>query len=110
MYRRFKPLDIVLHFTMMVTFIALVLTGLPLKFSHAPWAKGLMAFWGGAEMAGLVHRIAAAITFLYFAAANAYFIYFLFYKNYLEIQIPSRNCLALNPSAPAGRISRTSLG
>ena len=80
MYRRFKTLDIVLHFTMMVTFIALVLTGLPLKFSHAPWAKGLMAFWGGAAMAGWVHRIAAAITFLYFGAANAYFFYFLFYK------------------------------
>jgi cytochrome b subunit of formate dehydrogenase len=80
MYRRFKTLDIILHFTMMVSFIALVLTGLPLKFSHAPWAKGLMAFLGGAEMAGLVHRIAAAITFLYFAAANAYFFYFLFYK------------------------------
>lgn len=80
MYRRFKFLDIVLHFMMMVSFIGLVLTGLPLKFSHAPWAKGLMAFLGGAEMAGLVHRIAAIITFLYFAAANAYFFYFLFYK------------------------------
>ncbi|MCJ7705737.1 MAG: hypothetical protein MUO28_09415, partial [Desulfobacterales bacterium] len=80
MYRRFSLFDIVLHFTMMVTFIALVLTGLPLKFSHAPWAKGLMAFLGGAEMAGLVHRIAAAITFLYFGAAIGYIVYFLFYK------------------------------
>lgn len=80
MYRRFSLFDIILHFTMMVTFIALVLTGLPLKFSHAPWAKGLMAFLGGAEMAGLIHRIAAAITFLYFGAALAYIFYFLFYK------------------------------
>lgn len=80
MYRRFSNFDIVLHFTMMVTFIALVLTGLPLKFSHAPWAKGLMAFLGGAEMAGLVHRIAAAITFLYFGAALVYIFYFLFFK------------------------------
>ncbi len=80
MYRRFSLFDILLHFTMMVTFIGLVLTGLPLKFSHAPWAKGLMAFLGGAEMAGLIHRIAAAITFLYFGAALAYIFYFLFYK------------------------------
>ncbi len=80
MYRRFSPFDISLHFTMMVTFIALVLTGLPLKFSHAPWAKGLMTFLGGAEMAGLIHRIAAAITFLYFGAALCYIVYFLFFK------------------------------
>ncbi|NWF93890.1 MAG: cytochrome C [Syntrophaceae bacterium] len=80
MYRRFSLFDIALHFTMMVTFIALVLTGLPLKFSHASWAKGLMALLGGAEMAGLIHRVAAAITFLYFGTALAYIVYFLFYK------------------------------
>jgi cytochrome b subunit of formate dehydrogenase len=80
MYRRFSVFDLILHFTMMVTFIALVLTGLPLKFSHAPWAKGLISFLGGAGMAGLVHRIAAGITFCYFGAALAYIFYFLFYK------------------------------
>ena len=53
MFRRFSTFDIVIHFTMMVTFIGLVLTGIPLKFSHAPWASGLMHFLGGATMAGL---------------------------------------------------------
>jgi hypothetical protein len=62
-YRRFSTFDIVLHFTMMVTFIGLVLTGLPLKFSHAPWAGALMHFMGGATLAGLIHRICATITF-----------------------------------------------
>lgn len=79
-YRRFSPFDIVLHFTMMVTFIGLVLTGLPLKFSHAPWAPGLMHFLGGAEIAGLIHRICAGITFGYFITANIYIFYFLFFK------------------------------
>jgi len=79
-YRRFSAFDIALHFTMMVTFIGLVLTGLPLKFSHAPWAAGLMHFLGGARVAGLIHRICAAITFGYFGTAIAYIFYFLFFK------------------------------
>ena len=65
---------------MMVTFIGLVLTGLPLKFSQAPWASGLMHFLGGARMAGLIHRICAAITFGYFGTTFVYIIYFLFFK------------------------------
>jgi cytochrome b subunit of formate dehydrogenase len=65
---------------MMVTFIGLVLTGLPLKFSHAPWASGLMHFLGGAKMAGLIHRICATITFCYFGTTIAYMFYFLFFK------------------------------
>ena len=80
MYRRFSTFDIALHFTMMVTFIGLVLTGLPLKFSHAPWASGLMHFLGGARVAGLIHRICAGITFGYFGAAIVYIFYFLFFK------------------------------
>ena len=79
-YRRFRPFDIVLPSTMMVTFLGLVLTGLPLKFSHAPWASGLMHFLGGAQLAGLIHRICAVITFGYFGATIAYIFYFLFFK------------------------------
>ena len=79
-YRRFRPFDIVLHSTMMVTFIGLVLTGLPLKFSYAPWASGLMHFLGGARMAGLIHRVCAAITFGYFGTTIVYIFYFLFFK------------------------------
>jgi cytochrome b subunit of formate dehydrogenase len=79
-YRRFSTFDITIHTTMMVTFIGLVLTGLPLKFSQAPWASGLMHFLGGAVLAGLIHRICAAITFAYFGATIAYIFYFLFFK------------------------------
>jgi cytochrome b subunit of formate dehydrogenase len=80
MFRRFSTFDIILHFTMMVTFIGLVLTGIPLKFSHAPWASGLMHFLGGARLAGLIHRICAGITFTYFGVTFCYIVYFLFYK------------------------------
>jgi cytochrome b subunit of formate dehydrogenase len=79
-YRRFSPFDIIIHLTMMVTFIGLVLTGLPLKFSQAPWASGLMHFLGGARAAGLIHRICAVITFGYFGTTITYIFYFLFFK------------------------------
>jgi len=65
----------------MVTFLALVMTGLPLKFSEAPWARGVMHFLGGTRSAGLVHRICAAVTFTYIGTAITYFLYFLFFKN-----------------------------
>jgi len=80
-YRRFSSFDIALHLTMMVTFLVLVITGLPLKFSQAPWANGLMHFLGGARTAGFVHRICAAVTFAYFGTMIIYIIYFLFFKN-----------------------------
>ncbi len=79
-YRRFSMFDIVLHFTMMVSFMGLILTGLPLEFSSAPWANGLAHLFGGAIAAGLIHRICAIVTFVYFTAAIAYIFHFLFFK------------------------------
>ena len=79
-YRRFSSFDIGLHLTMMVTFLGLVMTGLPLKFFQAPWASGLMHFFGGARTAGLIHRVCAAIILTCFATAITYSIYFLFFK------------------------------
>ena len=79
-YRRFNSLDITIHFVMMISFILLVVTGLPLKFSHADWAKGLIHLLGGVSNAGLIHRICAIITFAYFAVVQVNVIYFLFFK------------------------------
>jgi cytochrome b subunit of formate dehydrogenase len=79
-YQRFDWFGIVIHFLMLVSFLGLVFTGLPLKFFNAPWAPAVMKIWGGAENAGLVHRICALITFLYFGAVNVMVIYFLFFK------------------------------
>jgi len=53
------------HFTMMVTFIGLVLTGI-IKILPCPMGQRVNAFMGGAYLAGLIHRICAAITFAYF--------------------------------------------
>jgi cytochrome b subunit of formate dehydrogenase len=79
-YLRFNWFDKLLHLLMVVSFLGLVITGLPLKFSSAPWAAAVMHLLGGPHMAGYIHRICAVITFFYFGACFAYIVYFLFFK------------------------------
>ena len=65
-YRRFKPIHIILHLFVISSFLALALTGLPLKYNYTSWGKSLMDFFGGVETAGIIHRIGAIVTFGYF--------------------------------------------
>jgi cytochrome b subunit of formate dehydrogenase len=65
--RRFSSAQIAVHITIVISFLVLAATGLPLKFAAAPWAPRLMALWGGPLVAGVLHRIAAFVTFGYFA-------------------------------------------
>jgi thiosulfate reductase cytochrome b subunit len=46
----------------------LALTGLPLKFSGAPWAQTLVDFLGGIDATRFIHRVAAIGTFGYMLA------------------------------------------
>ena len=66
-YWRFNVFHRFIHLVMMVTFIGLALTGLPLKYPNAFWAKGLIALWGGVKGAGTLHRWLGGITFGYFS-------------------------------------------
>ena len=63
---RFTILQRVLHGLVIVSFFGLVLTGLPLHFAYAGWAKILIHLAGGLNAAGVIHRICAIITFAYF--------------------------------------------
>ena len=63
---RFSPLERLLHFMVIISFFGLVVTGLPLHFSHEPWAGFLIRLHGGVETAGIIHRVCAVITFAYF--------------------------------------------
>ncbi|MDH4314169.1 MAG: hypothetical protein OEW68_04940 [Gammaproteobacteria bacterium] len=63
--RRFSTMDIRIHLIIIVTFLLLALTGLPLKFHDAAWAQQLMSLLGGVESAGFIHRVAAIGTFGY---------------------------------------------
>jgi cytochrome b subunit of formate dehydrogenase len=68
MPRPARPLQIVrfdsktrlLHVVVMVTFLGLAATGMPLLFSEAPWARVLAMLFGGFHGAGLVHRVFGA--------------------------------------------------
>lgn len=59
--RRFTVSQRLTHLIVVVSFLGLALTGLPLKFSETPWAAALMRLVGGAERAGLVHRLCAVL-------------------------------------------------
>jgi cytochrome b subunit of formate dehydrogenase len=64
--RRFKNRDIKMHILIIVTFLLLAATGLPLKFSYAPWAQTVVDLFGGVENTMFLHRLAAIGTFGYF--------------------------------------------
>jgi cytochrome b subunit of formate dehydrogenase len=58
--RRFDRKTRLLHIVVMVTFLGLSATGMPVLFSDAPWARVLAMFFGGFHGAGIVHRIFGA--------------------------------------------------
>jgi cytochrome b subunit of formate dehydrogenase len=65
-FTRFVPFERFLHFLVVTSFLLLVITGMPLKFDYAPWAKTIFSIIGGAEAARTLHRFGALVTFLYF--------------------------------------------
>jgi len=73
--RRFSGLQIGIHVTIVLSFLLLAATGLPLKFATASWAPGLMELFGGPETAGWLHRLVAIVTFGYFAVHIATALY-----------------------------------
>ncbi len=64
--RRFIGYHRATHLLVIVSFFGLAITGMMLKFSYAGWAQALSAFLGGFESAGMIHRLCAILTFVYF--------------------------------------------
>jgi cytochrome b subunit of formate dehydrogenase len=83
-FRRFSLFDRILHFMMLISFMGLVLSGLPLAFPGAPWAARMMRLFGGFPTRGIVHRVLACILITAFTAAVAYIVYFLFFKKIVD--------------------------
>jgi cytochrome b subunit of formate dehydrogenase len=65
-FLRFGRLERRLHILVIISFLALALTGMILKFSYMGWAQTMSRLLGGFESAGYIHRIGAVITFFYF--------------------------------------------
>lgn len=64
--RRFELSHRITHLFVILSFMSLALTGMMLKFSGMPWAGFIADLVGGVKVAGVIHRIAAVITFGYF--------------------------------------------
>ena len=62
---RFNLLHRLAHALAMTTFYVLVLTGIPLRYSCAPFSSELMRLWGGVHNAGFIHRVAAVVMVTY---------------------------------------------
>jgi cytochrome b subunit of formate dehydrogenase len=66
-FRRFDGYTRGLHLALMVSFLGLAATGLPLRFSGVPWAARLSRLFGGFETAGVLHRMFAVVMLTTFA-------------------------------------------
>jgi cytochrome b subunit of formate dehydrogenase len=80
MIRRFKPVHRFTHGLIVVSFMGLVATGFPLKYSYTEWAHRLSSLFGGIHVMGLLHRGLAIVTFTYAAVHVAFLVYFFFVK------------------------------
>jgi cytochrome b subunit of formate dehydrogenase len=65
-YLRFKPIDRFLHALVIISFLLLALTGLPLKYSHTEASYWIASNLLDLKTMALLHRIGAGITFAYF--------------------------------------------
>jgi cytochrome b subunit of formate dehydrogenase len=64
-YVRFRPVDRLCHFLIIVSFFILVATGMPLKFHTSHWAQVAFRIMGGARAAAHWHRFGAILSGLY---------------------------------------------
>ena len=74
-YTRFTPVQRFMHAVLMVTFLGLAATGLPLRFSSAPWSVSFANAVGGFAAILVLHKFCAVvltIDFLAHAADIAY--------------------------------------
>ncbi|MDP3980330.1 MAG: hypothetical protein Q8Q33_02830, partial [Chlamydiota bacterium] len=72
--KRFVSYHRVTHLMVILSFLSLAITGMMLKFSYTGWAKMLSNALGGFEIAGLIHRFAALMTFAYFLMHMIYLV------------------------------------
>jgi cytochrome b subunit of formate dehydrogenase len=65
--QRFTLRERIIHVLLIFSFMTLVMTGFPLKYHAAPWARELVGLWGGPHLAAIFHRVAAALLTALFA-------------------------------------------
>jgi cytochrome b subunit of formate dehydrogenase len=71
-YKRFSVFHRWMHFLCLTSFTVLVFTGMPLKYKSANWSQWVMDGMGGPTTAGVLHRVAALVTCVYFVLELGY--------------------------------------
>lgn len=94
--RRFTGLDITLHSIVIVTFTGLVLTGILIRFSGAPWASPLENILGGIIVSRIIHRLCAIATFTALIIHVVYVFYKIAYKRKFRFSLVGELSLVLN--------------
>ncbi len=74
-YERFDPVLRILHFFVIISFLTLAITGMTIKFSGVGIFQTISKLLGGYQVTGFMHRVAAVITFGYFAGHLGYLFY-----------------------------------
>jgi cytochrome b subunit of formate dehydrogenase len=59
--RRFGVRERTMHVTLILSFFGVVISGFPIKYTGAPWARLFISLLGGVEGAALIHRVSAAV-------------------------------------------------
>jgi len=77
-FTRFTPLERFLHGLVIISFLLLVTTGMPLKFYYADWAQVMLDGMGGQAVAAVLHRLGALVTIFYFTVHVSSVLYALF--------------------------------
>jgi cytochrome b subunit of formate dehydrogenase len=62
---RFTPIIRFIHILVMVSFLGLAFTGIPIRFPYVSIVKTVVGFLGGIEVIRFFHRVFAIITFTY---------------------------------------------
>lgn len=63
--RRFARRHRLTHIAVVVSFLALAATGLPLMYAHTEWGKTVASLFGGVGGSTFIHRLFAIVTFGY---------------------------------------------
>jgi formate dehydrogenase subunit gamma len=82
---RFQVSQRVEHWVLMLSFLALVLTGIPQHYSDLGWARWMILHFGGIEITRLIHRFFGAV----FTIEAFYHIAYAIYAIYLRKNRPS---------------------
>jgi formate dehydrogenase gamma subunit len=61
LFERLSAAQRLQHGALVASFVALALTGLPLRFPEVPWLGAVVALVGGLRVARTIHRVAAVI-------------------------------------------------